>query len=158
MKTITLKAPISIGAGTAMVLSAAQLATRAHNVEIVKKGKNSSSVRVKDGAVLHFKAGEQIEVAEDSLPKALLGEIREAEEAIAAEAARKAAAAKAAARDARLKPYRDAAAAASAALDKASAVLNVAKPEEAEAAKAKVDEAQTALDAAEDALAKAEAE
>lgn len=68
MKTLTLTAPLTIGAGTPVVLTPKQLRDRAHLVEISKTRKDGS-VLAEAKAPLSFKAGEALEIDEASLPK-----------------------------------------------------------------------------------------
>lgn len=59
--------PLSVGSGELLALTAAQLATRAHNVEILAEADKKGLTKVKAIAGLVFKEGEEIHL--DRVPK-----------------------------------------------------------------------------------------
>jgi hypothetical protein len=59
--------PLSVGSGELLALTAAQLATRAHNVEVLAEADKKGLTKVKAIAGLVFKEGEEIHL--DRVPK-----------------------------------------------------------------------------------------
>lgn len=69
MKTMTLTAPLSLGAGTDMILTADQLRDRAHLVE--QLGPRKDGMHVRSLGPLSFKAGEVVKIDDTKLPKSV---------------------------------------------------------------------------------------